>query len=32
MLDLASHIVDTKRGEFDPSKFEDRYEDALRIC
>jgi DNA end-binding protein Ku len=30
MLDLASHIVDTKRGEFDPSKFEDRYEDALK--
>src|SRR4029079_4810369 len=30
MLDLASHIVDTKRGEFDPKKFEDRYEDALK--
>ena len=30
MLELASHIVDTKRGEFDPSKFEDRYEDALK--
>jgi DNA end-binding protein Ku len=30
MLDLASHIVETKRGEFDPSKFEDRYEDALK--
>jgi len=30
MLDLASHIVDTKRGSFDPDKFEDRYEDALK--
>jgi DNA end-binding protein Ku len=30
MLQLASHIVDTKRGEFDPKKFEDRYEDALK--
>src|SRR5436853_1299311 len=30
MLDLASHIVDTKRGELDPKKFEDRYEDALK--
>ena len=30
MLELASHIVDTKRGEFDPKKFEDQYEDALK--
>jgi len=30
MLELAAHIVDTKRGEFDPKKFEDRYEDALK--
>jgi DNA end-binding protein Ku len=30
MLDLASHIVATKRGKFDPRKFEDRYEDALK--
>jgi DNA end-binding protein Ku len=30
MLELASHIVNTKRGEFDPKKFEDRYEDALK--
>lgn len=30
MLELASHIVDTKRGDFDPKKFEDRYEDALK--
>jgi DNA end-binding protein Ku len=29
MLDLAKHIIDTKRGKFDPSKFEDRYEEAL---
>ena len=30
MLELASHIVDTKRGQFDPKKFEDHYEDALK--
>lgn len=29
MLDLARHIIDTKRGAFDPSEFEDRYDDAL---
>jgi Ku protein len=29
MLDLATHIVETKSGHFDPSKFEDRYENAL---
>jgi DNA end-binding protein Ku len=29
MLKLAQHILDTKRGEFDPSQFEDRYETAL---
>ena len=29
MLDLASHIVKTKSGHFDPSHFEDRYENAL---
>jgi DNA end-binding protein Ku len=29
MLKLATHILDTKKGEFDPSKFEDRYENAL---
>jgi DNA end-binding protein Ku len=29
MLDLASHIVKTKAGHFEPSKFEDQYEDAL---
>ena len=30
MLELAMHIVDTKRGHFEPQKFEDRYEDALK--
>lgn len=29
MLELAEHIIRTKQGEFDPSKFEDRYEAAL---
>jgi len=29
MLQLAEHIVDTKSAEFDPSKFEDRYESAV---
>jgi DNA end-binding protein Ku len=29
MLDLARHIIDTKRGKFDPKKFDDRYEEAL---
>jgi DNA end-binding protein Ku len=30
MLDLASHIVETKAGHFEPEKFEDQYEDALK--
>ena len=30
VLDLASHIVKTKEGHFDPSRFDDRYEDALK--
>ena len=30
MLELATHIVETKKGHFDPAKFEDRYEDALK--
>ena len=30
MLDLAIHIVDTKRGNFEPEKFKDQYEDALK--
>ncbi len=29
MLDLAEHIIETKRGKFDPTRFEDRYDDAL---
>jgi DNA end-binding protein Ku len=29
MLDLARHIVETKSGDFEPDKFEDRYENAL---
>lgn len=29
MLDLARHIIDTKRGEFDPAAFDDRYDAAL---
>src|ERR1700732_3015810 len=30
MLDLGSHIVTTKAGHFEPSEFEDQYEDALK--
>jgi DNA end-binding protein Ku len=30
MLDLALHIVGTKRGDFEPGKFQDQYEDALK--
>jgi len=30
MLELASHIVETKAGHFEPEKFEDQYEDALK--
>lgn len=29
MLDLAGHIIETKRGAFEPNGFEDRYEAAL---
>jgi DNA end-binding protein Ku len=29
MLDLARHIIATKKGKFDPTKFDDRYEKAL---
>ena len=31
MLDLAAHIVQTKSGHFDPSQFEDRYENRSLI-
>jgi DNA end-binding protein Ku len=30
MLELAEHILKTKRAHFDPSKYSDRYEDALK--
>lgn len=30
MLQLAEHIIDTKKQTFDPSKFKDRYEDAVK--
>lgn len=30
MLDLAQHIINTKRGSFEPEAFEDRYENALQ--
>jgi DNA end-binding protein Ku len=29
MLELAEHIIETKKGKFDPSKFDDRYDAAL---
>jgi DNA end-binding protein Ku len=29
MLDLALHILETKKGKFEPERFEDRYEQAL---
>jgi DNA end-binding protein Ku len=29
MLELAKHIISTKKGEFDPASFDDRYEAAL---
>ncbi len=30
MMDLARHIVETKRGHFKPAEFEDHYEEALK--
>ena len=30
MLELAVHIVKTKQGHFQPDKFEDRYEEAVK--
>jgi Ku protein len=30
MIELASHILDTKASHFDPSKFKDEYENALK--
>ncbi|WP_046866084.1 Ku protein [Microvirga massiliensis] len=29
MRDLAGHIIDTKAADFDPGRFEDRYENAV---
>src|SRR5262249_32051546 len=29
-LELAKHILHTKKAKFDPSKFKDRYETALK--
>ncbi len=29
MLELAQHIIETKKGKFDPATFEDRYENAV---
>ena len=30
MLDLAINIVESKKWKFEPQKFEDQYEDALK--
>jgi DNA end-binding protein Ku len=30
MLELAVHIVESKKGRFEPEKFEDEYENALK--
>ncbi|PWT83947.1 MAG: Ku protein [Acidobacteria bacterium] len=30
MLELATHIVETKTSDFDPKKFQDQYEDAVK--
>jgi DNA end-binding protein Ku len=30
MLDLASHIVESKKAHFEPERFKDQYEDALK--
>jgi DNA end-binding protein Ku len=30
MLKLATHILETKKGHFNPGQFDDRYEDALK--
>ena len=32
MLELARHIVDQKSGHFEPDKFEDHYEAALKLA
>ena len=30
MLDLATHIVERRKRHFEPERFEDQYEDALK--
>jgi DNA end-binding protein Ku len=30
MVKLAEHILDSKAGHFDPAKFKDQYENALK--
>ena len=30
MVDLAAHILDTKASKFDPNKFKDKYDNALK--
>jgi DNA end-binding protein Ku len=30
MIELASHIIETKKADFKPEAFDDRFEDALR--
>jgi DNA end-binding protein Ku len=30
MLDLAKHIVSQKTADFEPERFEDHYEEALK--
>jgi non-homologous end joining protein Ku len=30
MIDIAAHILDTKASKFDPHKFRDKYETALK--
>ena len=30
MVDIAGHILDSKKGHFDPGQFKDQYETALK--
>ena len=30
MVDLAAHLLDTKASKFNPNKFKDKYESALK--
>src|SRR6516165_9049271 len=32
MLDLATHIIDTKTRDFEPGRFEDQYQTAVKSC